>query len=198
MKAALRVLSTLFLMLFVAQAAQATTITFDDITTTTKLLPNDYSYSGLLWDNFGVAYSAAYASNLGYRTGVVSGQYAAYNGNGYTATLRSPTTFTLNSAYFTSAFLSSNTVTVKGYHGTDQLYQSAFTLVDPKYPVLHVFDFVNIDRVTFSTGGLGSQFVMDNLTYNEPVTPTPIPAAVWLLGSGIACLTGFRKRRAKV
>lgn len=41
------------------------------------------------------------------------------------------------------------------------------------------------------------QFALTNLTDIAPATQTPVPAAIWLFGSGIAGLACFRRKRAQ-
>jgi hypothetical protein len=52
-----------------------------------------------------------------------------------------------------------------------------------------------IDHITFDSGGQGLSpyTLLDNVTYSA--TPTPIPAAVYLLGSGLMGLVGLRRKK---
>lgn len=49
----------------------------------------------------------------------------------------------------------------------------------------------------FSTADLGSWMLSSNgeLTYGQPVSAVPVPAAVWLFGSGLVGLVGIGRRR---
>lgn len=51
--------------------------------------------------------------------------------------------------------------------------------------------FLNDDDAVFSAGGDGSSF---SVFSDVSVSPTPIPGAIWLLGSGMLGLAGVRRR----
>jgi hypothetical protein len=72
-------------------------------------------------------------------------------------------------------------------------------IVDDDAPTYFNFNYVGIDRLEFNsfggidagTPGTGTQFAMDNFTYSV----VPIPAAVWLFGSGLGLLGWIRRRK---
>jgi hypothetical protein len=77
------------------------TLTFDDLSPGqfSNSITNDYG--GLQWNNFGVT---AGAIGNGYQTGTVSPPNVAFNEYGAPASISFTGTFTLKSAYLTSAY----------------------------------------------------------------------------------------------
>ncbi len=55
--------------------------------------------------------------------------------------------------------------------------------------------FQNLSSVTFTAfgGSSGFSFGIDDITVSESVSSVPVPAAVWLFGSGLIGLIGMRK-----
>jgi hypothetical protein len=49
----------------------------------------------------------------------------------------------------------------------------------------------NIDKVTFTTTYPAGTLAVDNIN----IIPTPIPAAAWLLGSGLMGLLGLKRKK---
>ena len=49
------------------------------------------------------------------------------------------------------------------------------------------------NSITLSSQDFGFLFNVDDIT----VAPVPLPAAVWLFGSGLLCLTGFSRRKLR-
>ena len=161
-------------------------ITFDDYTTGdfTKIID---SYHGFTWNNMYVV-RGAYQSGTGYERGVVSGDYAAFNGFGDDASmlLSSDTEFDFNGAYFTGA-LRNVAVTISGFRNGAVVYQET---IGASNDVATWFDLnmLNIDQLSFSSKN--SQFVMDNFTYNR-TTSVPEPGTLSLLLVGSLALFGF-------
>jgi hypothetical protein len=132
-------------------------------------------------------------------TGTVSGDYVSFKAYGNPVIVQgSP--FTFNGAYFTTAQPEDDLVIkIQGYSGANKLYETTIT---PSFSAATWFDFnyVGIDTLIIIGSGsfVGSnssrRFAMDNFTFNEP-TPVPIPAALWLLGSGLLGLIGFSNSR---
>ena len=54
-------------------------------------------------------------------------------------------------------------------------------------------DLAKLFTIDLNADGTAATVVLDN---SATVTPTPIPAAFWLLGSGLAGLVGVRRRKA--
>ncbi|QLE47163.1 PEP-CTERM sorting domain-containing protein [Nostoc sp. C057] len=174
------------IVLGIGAVAQATVLTFDDIA---PIPVNDRisnGYGGLNWDNFDYINGSNTALSLtGYDNGRVSGDYVAFNGFGDTA-LVSDGIFNFNSAYLTAAWNNGLSVTVEGFKSGATLY-SKTVVVDTTQPTLVNFDYLGIDELRFTsfggvepdylieTGGSGTQFVLDNFTFNEKVTSVPEP-----------------------
>ena len=86
---------------------------------------------------------------------------------------------------------SARSVTVEGLLEGVSKYSETIVFADP-YPLMwHDSNYRNIDTLRF----VGDEYVVvDNLTF-QAVSPVPVPAAIWLFGTGIIGLIGFSKRR---
>lgn len=127
----------------------------------------------------------------------------AYNFGGYTATLSSPTPFTLNGFYLTAAFKDGLKVEIEGFLAGIKKYSTTL-VVNATGSTLETLNWSGLDKVSFSSSGgvshpgythgpgSATQFVLDNLTYT-PI-PAPLPASVLLLGSGVLGLGALRRR----
>src|SRR5437899_44595 len=146
------------------------TLTFDDLSPGEFSGPIPNGYGSLQWNNFGVYNGSIRPVTDGYRTGNVSPPNVAFNDFGAPASISISGTFTLNSAYLTSAGLNQG-VRVQGFVGTKLAYDNSYA-VTPAGPVLANFNYVGVSRVTF-TASAGSQFVMDNLVISNLVTVLP-------------------------
>ncbi len=86
-----------------------------------------------------------------------------------------------------------DTLILNAYDGSDNLVDSMI-IEDPFSAsglVASVFG-SNISYITFSVSVLGGHgLFFDDLTF----TPVPVPGAVWLLGSGLVAMFGFKKKR---
>lgn len=177
----------------------AQTITFEDATCHDCGIPP--GYHGLNWANFYFANTAVLPPS-GYVNGVVSGTWVAFNANGTPADLlQGSSPFTLNSGYFTAAWNDGLTLNVTGYVGGIATDFASFIL-NTSGPQLLTFDWTNLDDVFFVTSGgtnagyigTGTQFALDNLTVDQPVT-VPEPASMTLFGTGLVSLYGLARRR---
>src|SRR6266404_1113397 len=140
------------------------------------------NYLGLEWSNFYV-YDLSHAGNPGYTVGIISQSNAVFNAYGYLATLSSGSRFNLTSAYITGAFEDGILFEVRGFAGTDELYDKTYGLPGAA-PEFIEFDFLDVDRVEFRSYGQyqANQFVMDDLTI-----AIPEPRSIALLVLGVCC-----------
>ncbi|MBP7053352.1 MAG: hypothetical protein KBE65_20275 [Phycisphaerae bacterium] len=144
---------------------------FDDITTdSTAWIPD--GYGGLNWDTF-VAGKASAWQGSGYYNGLVSDSYVAYNDGGNPAEI-SGDAFNLTGAYLTAAWNDGLCVHIEGYR-SDSLVYTHTAVVDTSGPQWADLDFINVDRVLFTSYGgthnskfslYGTQFAMDNMIYS--------------------------------
>ncbi len=187
-----------------SNAAQANVLTFDDVATdpgsTWEAIPN--GYGGLNWSNFWVLAPQLDLSldpSLGWQNGLVSGDFLAYNQAGAVAEVSSGSVFDFDGAYFNASYRDGLQVTATGWKNGAQLYQTSIE-VDTNAAQYFAFNFSGIDSLRFeSSGGIapdvwdGTQFNIDNFSFKP--APVPVPAAVWLFGSGIIGLAGAARRR---
>jgi hypothetical protein len=176
------------------------TLTFDDVTSTVSpsvLIPN--GYGGFDWNDFAVQHRDGSAiPSSGYRTGVVSGDYAAFNTFGDPATI-SGNPFTFNSVYLTAAWNTGLNILVEGLVGNSVVY-SQTVVVNTTGPTLFTFDYENITTLQFTSfggidaglGGRGIHFNMDDATFNNAVNPIPAPPGLVLFAVGGLGLIGVR------
>jgi hypothetical protein len=181
------------IMFSLVNKANATILTFDDITT--KDLDTFYSYGNLSWNNAGVVKNS-YHSGSGYDKGTISPSYVAFNEYAYDMTVNAINSqkFTFNDAYFTSAWYEPNDLTVTAYLG-DNIVGSKTVTLNTQQPQLISFNYKDIDKLLFHSSNF--QFVMDNIRINEPV-PTPEPSSMVLGLLGLGSLFGFKKRNKQV
>ena len=209
MKLNLKALTILTLGLWVTQSANATVLTFDDLTPLTaspSTIAN--SYGGLNWTDMGYLNSSHYSGGTsGYVGGTVFGDYVAFNEFARVATV-SDGLFDFNSAYLASAWNDNLSVTVQGFLGGTELYNVTvnnlqYSQTQGATATLVNFDFLGIDSLVFTSfggtdadandGGGGTHFVMDNFTFNATV-PEPATLALLSLGLfGIGAARRFRK-----
>ena len=175
------------IVLGIGAVAQATVLTFDDLTPVpfapaSAFAPLPNGYGGFNWNNF--SYTSDTYSLTGYDNGRVSGDYVSYNAFGNPAVV-SDSVFDFNSAYLTAAFNDGLSVTVEGLKSGATLY-SKTVVVNTTQPTLVNFDYFGVDELRFTSfGGVepdylinrggGTQFALDNFTFNEKVTSVPEP-----------------------
>jgi len=200
-------LCVVFFSYFIVGSANATILTFDDITEGAGAPVS--SYGGLTWNNVSVIYAYTEIFGIldhGYKNGVVSGDYVAFNNYGETANVTNDgELFDFNGAYLTAAWNNGLNITVVGKLEGAEIYNQTVT-VDIYSPTWFSFNFFGIDELEFlSSGGKSAfpnhpgshQFAMDNFTFNGSPTPVPEPATVLLLCSGLIGIAGFRKKFEK-
>ncbi|WP_375512822.1 PEP-CTERM sorting domain-containing protein [uncultured Nostoc sp.] len=200
-------ITTTVIVVGIGAVAQATVLTFDDIAPISYLdqIPN--GYGGFNWNNFNyVNGSSPLVTLTGDDNGRVSGDYVAFNGFGNPA-LVSDSVFDFNSAYLSATWNNGLSVTVEGLKSGATLY-SKTVVVDTTQPTLVNFDYFGVDELKFTsfggvepdylvkTHGSGTQFALDNFTFNEKATSVPEPTLLPALLS-IAALSGGSVLRRK-
>lgn len=177
-----------------------TTITFDEIELYQSYIyiPIYDGYAGFHWDNF-VAVWGGYSawSDKGFGHSVVSERNAAYNGSGDPASFSSDTPFDLTSIFVTKAWNDGYTRFV-GYVGSVQTYMlDVYSTTEAPVPVSFP-NWLGVTRVEISIPDDSFVSVIDNLVINGTVSQLPIPAAAWLLGTGLLGMAGVgRKKKAQ-
>jgi len=190
--------------------AQALMLTFDDAFTPSvddnAVAPLSNGYGGFDWNDVDVINSSIPISGIavnGYSNGTVSPSNVALTAFGRPGTMSSDTPFTFNSAYLNGAWAYDLSVRVQGWRDNSLIYDT--TVVVGSYsPTFCTFNYLNVDRLIFSTsGGINAgyspqlppgpitpdgprQVVIDNLTINGPISSVPEPTSLLLLGLGIA------------
>lgn len=166
--------------------ASAATITFDDLGGSTSPIAN--GYAGFNWSNFwsldGLSYGA------GYSAGVVSARNVGFNGYDSPASFSSASPFSLDNAYVTKAW-GAGLTHFEGYNGATLLY-SMDVYSTTTAPTFVTFNWTGLDKVVMSDGDGSQHTAIDNITVNS----VPVPAAAWLLGSGLLGLVGVARRKA--
>lgn len=179
--------------------AYSTTIHFDDLPVWTSPANN---YGGVNWSGFTTMDATVYPTS-GYRNGLVSSKNVAFvyrDGNVW-----SPTTFTFNSVYLTSAWHEGASIVIKGSLAGNTLYTRDLIL-NTTAPTLVSLDWTGIDKVQFSSrggtpntayNGGGEFLAFDNVTVNEATGgAVPEPGSLALLGLGAAAIVSLRRRKA--
>ena len=188
------------LFLAISGVANSAVLTFDDVSVTTGI---DYiydGYGGFDWDNgAGVNHDIRVINSTnpsyvgtGYANGTVSGDYVAWNYAAKTPVqidLVGLGTFEFNGAYFTSAW-SDQQISFEGYNDGSLVYSSSSYSLNTTDPLWIELNWSEIDSLVISSGA-ESQWAMDNFTS----TIVPIPAAVWLFGTGLGLLGWMRRKQ---
>jgi hypothetical protein len=176
-------------------SANASVLTFDDLS---GVAPVANGYGGFNWNasaNGIYSIDKSYIPGSGYDNGTVSGNTSVFNAwgtSGNTIDLAGSGTFDFNGAYFTSAW-DSQDISFQGWNDGSLLFSSTNFTIDTSTPLFIALNWMGIDRLTINN--TGSQWDMDNFTFNEHVNAVPVPAAVWLFGSALTGLFGFGKRK---
>lgn len=177
--------------------ANAAMLTFDEFQlnnrfqTINLLNPN---YGSFTWSQSVALIDKDYVHGSGYERGVVSYENALFNGSSDDISISRNTDFVFNGAYFTSALLDANQITVSAYNNNSFVGSKTFDIFNlaPQYIS---FDFGAVDRLDFSSGVIQRhQFVMDNFIYDE-APPAPEPSSMILGLMSISSLLGLRKKQ---
>lgn len=171
-------------------SAAAEIINFDEVTTKKReaiLIPN--GYAGFDWINMGVIYGPNQTG--GYRSGVVSGGYVAFDYSYQPATFSRPTPFTLESIQVTKAYYDGIT-RFDGYVGSKLVYTKDVYSTSIA-PTNAIFNWTELSRVVMSDGDDSLWTAIDNIRISA--VPEPEPKALLLAGVGILSLTIYRRNK---
>jgi len=199
------VVSALVMLAAVGQA-QGGILTFDDLGSESAI-PIPDGYGGFDWTDFSHMDGTVLAPGSGFDNGRVSNYHVAYNADGNAAAVCDGA-FDFNSAYLTGAWRDGLNVQVTGFLGKDLLgnpilkYDTTVT-VDTTAPKLFNFNYLNIDRLVFSSFGgtpaglADNHFAMDNFTFTtgEQVIPEPASLVVWSLLAALSISFAYWRRR---
>jgi hypothetical protein len=196
------------LMLSVVSARSQTLVTFDDLSETGSgawFSIQYQGYQGLTWNNI-LCHNAVLATNSlfhgqlnGDFYGMVSPSNLAVMVPG--CEIDSPCTkFNFLSAYFTG-FLNSNlNIEAEGFNGAKEIYDK-IVVASATNATLFTFDYMNIDRLDFTSSGgepaFGVEndssgiFIMDNFMFEF----IPEPSSLLLTALGAVSLVAFLRRR---
>jgi hypothetical protein len=189
----------LSVIMFLVPNAIATVLTFDDLTPVVQFGTIHDGYGELDWSNMNYR-NGNYidAPNTGYYTGLVSGDYVAYNSSGAVASA-SNGTFDFTGAYLTAAWRDELQINVVGMQGAFVAFDQTVE-VNTSGPTWFGFNYEGIDELIFTsyggaqnpdfTAGSGAHFAMDNFTYNA----VPEPSTLLLFGTGIIGIGVFRRK----
>jgi hypothetical protein len=171
-------------------AAPSSTITFDDLSSSTTAgssIPS--GYAGLTWNNFYVLNGFS-GNPSGYGAGAVSGSNVVYNGSGNAAYIYNSSSFNFVSAYLTAAWNDNLQVEVQGYVGTNTTpsYDNIYTL-SATTPTQINFYYLGVNEVYFiSSGGTlhpgyehtepAEQFAMDNMAVSTNLAVASPPQII--------------------
>ncbi|MCA1595470.1 MAG: hypothetical protein LC772_03470 [Chloroflexi bacterium] len=158
-----------------AQPARADVLDFEDVTTTTHM-PLPSPYHGFTFSSSASVIYKGYAAGTGYDYGTF-GNIGLFTLGAQPISMQGPS-FDFNSAYITSAFQATENATVEGLRNGAIVYSQTITTHDDK-AYLFTFNFQNVDTVKFLPiippgGTSNSNIVLDNITYNQPITPPAV------------------------
>jgi hypothetical protein len=183
--------------------AGADLVVFDDLGG--DQVPIPAGYKGFTWSSSFYYINATPYPLSGYYAGMVSSPNVAYNGWWDDVAVSAASPFTFNGAYFTGAWNDGLEIDISGWLGASKVHNTTVT-VSSTTPTWVGLDWTNIDRLKFHSyggthnpdySGTGLHFVMDNFTYNEPISAVPVPGAAVLGVLGLS-FAGWRLRRKTV
>lgn len=159
-------LSSAVLALFMSCSLGAALLTFDDLTPTGSYNQIPNGYGGLNWSTDFYYINRALHPGSGYDLGTVSGDYTAFNAFDSEVSVDSGT-FTFDSAYFASAWDSSQTLHIEGWLAGSLAHSVDLTIVNTG-PTFHAFGWT-VDEVRFDSSG--THFAMDDMVINSNAIP---------------------------
>ena len=172
-----------------AAPSQAQVATFDALSASGTIVPN--GYVGKDWTGVGVL-----SNTDGYGSHSSSGANYAYVyccGNTNFITQTGGGSFNFYSAFVGSLQGSTDTYTVTGYDAFNTvLYSQAVTVGAVGYT--EIFNWQSVDKVTFSTS-YSANLTLDDVEFSSP---TPEPASLVLLATGLAGVFGVARRRRRI
>ncbi len=203
-----------------ATLSLATIVTFDDIPTGLQtftmgdgtvftivpFVPLTNGYEQLNWSNLLAVNGPLHAGRFGeegYNYGMVSASNVVFNSDGAPAEVNSPATdFNFLSVYLTGAWRSNLNIEVQGFRDGTLIYDQT-VIASATSPTLFTFGYTNIDRLYFNSfggqpagfpsGGEGTQFAMDNFSFEF----IPEPSAFLLTAAGALLLWPLLKRKPR-
>ena len=205
---------SLLAVIIFAGTANAAVLTFDEFSgvSTINLIEQIPNYGGYTWGgDWELTSNSYYRTKYANSFNFPSNDKAIYNGydfDGGTSgggfdvplTISSDTAFTLESAYFaawtsynTNAYWAATSLTINAYSDDSLVNSKIIDLLAGQLQLYTIgltgdkFEFV---QTAGANPGQDQWWLMDNLT----TSATPIPGAVWLLGTGIVGLFGLRKK----
>jgi hypothetical protein len=172
-------LSSVVITISLDAKANATVVAFDDISTNNVDMIHN-GYGGLNWNNM-YYIKDTYHPGSGYDNGTISGSYTAFNNSGNPASV-SGNVFDFYGTYLTGAWNDGLSVRVEGFL-SGVLKYSQTVVVNTGDPQFFKFKFSQVDNLEFTSfggtqnpnlDGGGTQFAMDNFTYNQVPEPATI------------------------
>ena len=192
-------LTFMLVLLFAAISQASTVITFEDVPNNpngdgVSLIPN--GYGGFDWgNNMNALDVSSYQQFPGYYNGQTTpgGKMVAFNNGGGIGVVTGSNNFDFVGAYFNTQITDNNVLTIQAYNGSN-LVNTITMPLNTYSPQWLNANLTNINKLVFSSSN--AIFTMDDFTVNQDATPTPIPAAAYLLGSGLIGLAGSMRRKA--